>query len=154
MVCAGKTTLAKKLERDNDVVRLSPDEWLLELVTDRNDRANLDRYRDSVERLQWRVAQDFLRRDVDVVLEAGFWRRDERIFYLSQCRAQGFTIELHYLEVAQAQLIARIGRRSLRPQAHEIPIDPQELEEWLTWLEVPTDEETVQYDRFVLHSAS
>lgn len=154
MVCAGKTTLAKELERNSGAVRLSPDEWLLDLVEDRTDRANLDRYRDSVEHLQWQVAQDFLKRNVDVVLEAGFWRRDERNFYLSQCRAQGFTIDLHYLEVARTELIARIGRRNLQPLAHEIPIDPLELDEWLTWLEVPTEEETVQYDRFVLHSTS
>ena len=76
MAGAGKTTLAKRIEAETGAVRLSPDEWLLELMADPGDRAEMDRKRPSVEALQWQVAARLLDKGLDVVLENGFWQRD------------------------------------------------------------------------------
>ena len=40
----------------------------------KNDRSNLDRYRQAVEKLQKEQALDMLRRNIDVILEFGSWR--------------------------------------------------------------------------------
>src|ERR1700730_9936253 len=49
---SGKTTLAKKLERERHALRLSPDEWLWSLSIDLYDEAK----RTAVEILQWDIA--------------------------------------------------------------------------------------------------
>jgi hypothetical protein len=45
MAGAGKTTLARRIERESGAMRFSPDEWLLSLMADVDDRAEMDRLR-------------------------------------------------------------------------------------------------------------
>src|ERR1700675_5014825 len=86
---AGKTTFAKHLEVSPSALRLSPDEWIVRILEDPSDTVELDRLRDPVENLQWDVAQKALSLGVSVVLENGFWARQERTMFQSQARALG-----------------------------------------------------------------
>ncbi|MGC1210895.1 MAG: AAA family ATPase [Micromonospora sp.] len=52
---AGKTTLARRLEQRYGALRLTADEWLHDLGYPATG-AELDAYRDGVERVQWRTA--------------------------------------------------------------------------------------------------
>src|SRR5688500_17975761 len=86
---AGKPTLAKHLEHARPALRLSPDEWIAALLADASDRAELDRLRSPIESIQWEIAKRVLALGIDVVLEWGFWSRDERMYYRSQAEALG-----------------------------------------------------------------
>ena len=70
---SGKTTLARRLERDLPAVRLAPDEWMARIVGDGYDEAK----RAAVEAVQWEIAARALRLGVDVILENGFWSSSE-----------------------------------------------------------------------------
>src|SRR5690349_13008884 len=98
---AGKTTLARQLELAGSALRLSPDEWIASLLADATDMAELDRLRSPVEAIQWEVAKRVLALGTDVILEWGFWSRDERARYRAQAEAIGARVELHYLEVGR-----------------------------------------------------
>jgi predicted kinase len=55
--CSGKTTLARRLEVEHHAIRLTPDEWIAELL-DRNwTRAELDRLRTPVEAVHWGISR-------------------------------------------------------------------------------------------------
>jgi predicted kinase len=86
---AGKITLAKQLERLQPAVRFAPDEWIAALLADVTDTTERDRLRSPVEAVQWEVAKRLLTLGIDVVLEWGFWSRDERVRYRSQAEALG-----------------------------------------------------------------
>ncbi len=152
MAGAGKTTLAKQIEAQTGALRLSPDEWLLELMADPADRAEMDRMRPSVEALQWQVAGGFLERGLDVVLENGFWHRDER---LDRCRTGqrlGACVVLHFLDVPRDLLLKRIQARNRTLEARALFITEQELDRWLgSWFQRPDEGELAAYDRYVLH---
>src|SRR5438876_996832 len=109
---AGKTTLARQLELSQPALRLSPDEWIAPLLADAADTAELDRLRSPVESLQWEVAKRVLALGIDVVLEWGFWSREERAWYRSQAEVLGARVELRYLEVGRDELWARLSRRN------------------------------------------
>jgi len=71
---AGKTVRAKALASEHAALRLTPDAWMIPLFGD-NDA---DGKRDVLEgRLIW-LALDALRLGTSVVLDFGFWGRDER----------------------------------------------------------------------------
>src|SRR5438046_7585648 len=103
MICglpgAGKTTLAKQLEVSRSALRLSPDEWIARILEDSSDTVELDRLRDPVESLQWTVAQEALSLGISVILENGFWARQERTVFQSKARAMAASVELHFLNV-------------------------------------------------------
>jgi predicted kinase len=124
----------------------------VDLVGDKRDRENLDRFRTPVETIQWSLARRLLSHGLSVVLENGFWQRDERVRIAAEARALPCRVELHFLDVPRPLLEARIADRNVSGGQADIPVAVAELDEWLTWFEPPDAEESVHYDRFEVHT--
>lgn len=146
MAGAGKTTLAKQIEISNSALRLSPDEWIDKIIKDVSDKNELDRLRDPIESLQWTIAQSLLRLGISVILENGFWSKQERMTFQAQARDLGARVELHYLDVPKDELWRRIEKRNADLPAGSFLVTKQELESWLAVFETPTLEELCTYD--------
>ena len=74
--CAGKTTEAKRLEKECGALRLTPDEWQIRLFgQDAQDPAH-DLRHDTIEKIMWDVAARTLSLGVDVILDFGLWARE------------------------------------------------------------------------------
>ena len=71
---SGKTTLATQLALEVPAVRFCPDEWKHDLGIDYYDE---DR-RVRLEQRLWRLGQELLGLGQSVILENGFWAREER----------------------------------------------------------------------------
>ena len=83
---AGKTTRARKLAAEHRALRLSPDAWMIPLFGE----SEADGKRDVLEgRLIW-VALQALRLGTSVVLNFGFWARDERSALRWPARSDGY----------------------------------------------------------------
>jgi len=135
---AGKTTLAKQIEHTRPALRLCPDEWIATILADATDLAELDRLRTPVESVQWEVAKRVLTLGVDVVLEWGFWGRDERAYYRTQAAALGAQVELHYLAVPRDELWARLAKRNAHLPPGTFLVTEEQLDLWASWFEPPT----------------
>ncbi len=138
---SGKTTLAKQLEFSQPALRLCPDEWITPLLANATDTVELDRLRTPVESVQWEVAKRVLTLGVDVILENGFWSRDERARYRSQAEALGVRVELCYLEVGRDELWARLSKRNANLPPVTFAVRKDQLDLWLSWFEPPTADE-------------
>jgi predicted kinase len=138
---AGKTTLAKQLELSQPALRFSPDEWIASFLADATDTAELDRLRSPVEAVQWQVAKRALALGIDVVLEWGFWSRDERARYRSEAEALGARVELRYLEVGRDELWARLSRRNADLPPGTFVVTQDQLDLWWGWFQPPTADE-------------
>ena len=85
--CSGKTTEARRLERELGALRLTPDEWQTALFGDDAFEPEHDARHSTVERLLWNIARRALELGVDVILDYGFWAREERDALRAQARA-------------------------------------------------------------------
>jgi len=74
----GKTTFARKLEREGRCFRLSHDEWMRILYGANSPAEQFSERYDRVLGLIWDVALQALRCGCDVVLDCGFWTRASR----------------------------------------------------------------------------
>lgn len=142
---AGKTTLAKRLEQEKQALRLCPDEWISPILKDASDQGELDRLRSPVENLQWEVAKRVLSLGVNVILENGFWGRDERASYRLQAEALGAKVELRFLEVSRDELWRRLSKRNAELPPGTFVVTKEQLEVWWSWFEPPTKEELESY---------
>ena len=138
---SGKTTLAKQIEIAHPALRLCPDEWIASLLADVRDIAELDRLRTPVESVQWDVAKRVLVLGVDVILENGFWSRNERTSYRSQAEALGAHVELRYLNVERDELWARLSKRNANLPPGTFAVKEDQLDLWFSWFEPPTADE-------------
>lgn len=127
---AGKTTVAKQLEKERKALRLSPDEWIAPLLKDLSDKAELDRLRSPVESIQWEVAKRSLTLGVDVILEWGFWSQRERAQYRSYAKALGADVEVIVLMVERDELWRRLSRRNTNPPFGTFIVTEDELNAW------------------------
>ncbi len=146
MAESGKTTLAKKLEISREAVRFSPDEWITRLLEDKNDAKESECLRDVVDPLQWETAQRLLSLGMNVVLENGFWGKEEREMYRDTARRLGARVELHYLEVPMEELWRRLDERNENLPEGSFLVTREDLELWLTWFQKPDPEELMTFD--------
>src|SRR5689334_10379088 len=82
---SGKTTHARRLETELSAIRFCADEWMDALAVDLWD----EKMREKVERLQWKLAQQFLAQGLTVIIEWGTWARAERDALRVRARAMG-----------------------------------------------------------------
>ncbi|MBK9500442.1 MAG: ATP-binding protein [Leptospiraceae bacterium] len=110
---SGKTTLAKELEANCVALRLCPDEWISLIIKNKHDKNELDRLRAPIEGLMWDLAKKLLISGVDIILENGFWSREERIEYLRNAKQVDADVKviLHYLDLSIEKLWDRIQKR-------------------------------------------
>jgi predicted kinase len=137
----GKTTLARQMEQTHPALRLCPDEWIAQILADASDRAELDRLRSPVEALQWEVARKVLALGCDVILEWGFWSREERRYYREQAEALGARVEVRFLEPSREELWARLSKRNANPPPGTFVVTEEQLDLWSSWYEPAAPEE-------------
>ena len=92
---AGKTTLARELERRCPALRLTPDEWMAPLfgAGESGDRRAVPEHE-----LLWSVARRALELGLDVVLDYGLWSRQERDLYRARARDLGVQVRFYLLD--------------------------------------------------------
>lgn len=138
---SGKTTLARELENSQHALRLCPDEWIASLLKDPADSVEMDRLRDPIEALQWEMAKRALILGVNVILENGFWSREERARFRSQAQALGVNVQLYYLNVSCDELWKRLSNRNANLEAGTFAVSKEQLDLWSSWFEPPTPDE-------------
>jgi predicted kinase len=139
---SGKTTLAKQLAQEVRAVRLSPDEWKNALGIDYYDEEARVRLEDQL----WRLAEELLSLGQSVIMENGFWAREERDDLRLAGRALGAALELHYLEAPVEELWRRLELRNKKVQPGVVSIKRGDLEKWATQFEAPDAAELALYD--------
>lgn len=143
--CSGKTTYANGLKAHTSCVVFSLDRWLITsfgrysiaaVGHEEHTRRVL-----ACRELIWDAASEFLRRAVDVVLDDGFFLRDNRIRYVHMAKALGAGARIHYLDTPVAMLRARLDERNRRLPRYNFHIDAETLVGFLGVFEVPSERE-------------
>jgi predicted kinase len=148
MAGAGKSTLAKELEASRHALRLCPDEWIKAVIKVEADKAELDRLRSPVESLQWDLARKLLKLGMTVILENGFWSREERVALRTQAMELEADVELHYLNIPREELWKRLQKRNAEASNGSFIVTEHELGTWISSFTTPDSEEISGYRRF------
>lgn len=140
---AGKTTLARELENRHRALRLTPDDWITRLLGPEPSQPALDSARDPTEALQWDVAARVLTLGIDVILDFGFWSREEREHFRDRAKALGAGSIVHFVDAEPAVLQARLAARRQNRPANTFIVTTAQLDEWSVLFQRPTSDELV-----------
>lgn len=144
--CAGKTTLAQKLEHELSALRLTTDEWHIRLFgQDAEDPAH-DARHTLIELMLWQVASRALELGTNVILDFGFWAREEREDYRSRAQSLGASSEVHFLDVLPDELLRRLRVRNSQSSPASFYIPEEMLKRWIEFFQRPTPDELERQD--------
>ena len=143
--CSGKTSYATRLAADVNGVLFSLDRWLITLFGSYSIAAvGHDEHVRRVlacRELIWAAAAEFLRRDVDVVFDDGFFLREHRMQRVMLAKHAGARATIHFFEVPLPVLRDRLESRNARLPPFNFRIDPDLLESFVDLYEVPSENE-------------
>jgi predicted kinase len=130
---AGKTTRAKELAAAYRALRLTPDEWMIQLFGE----PTADRKRDILEGRLIMVALQTLRLGTNVVLDFGLWGRDERSALRWLATSAGASGQVVYLPVDRDVQRARIAHRQATAPHTTFPMTEADIDTWRKQFQVP-----------------
>ena len=139
--CSGKTTLAQKLEQELAALRLTLDEWHIHLFGQDADEPEHDARHRLIEAILWKIASRALVLGTNVILDYGFWAREEREDYRLRAKQLGASSEVHYLDVPEDELLRRLEKRNSRPSQESFLISEEAMKPWIAFFQKPTLDE-------------
>ncbi len=110
-ICSGKSTYAEYLRKKHKAVILSVDEITLALFG-QNAGENHDDYVERAEKYLFRKSLDIIEIGVDVVLDWGFWTKEERDFARKFYSSQNVPFEFHYIGIDDEEWHRRLHKRN------------------------------------------
>jgi len=144
--CSGKTTLAKQLEREQHALRLTPDEWHIHLFGQDAEELEHDTRHSRIEMMLWTIASRALELGMNVILDFGFWAREEREDYRSRAKELGASSEVHFLDVPTEELLRRLRARNAQSSPSSFLIPEAMMTPWMAFFQRPTPDELERRD--------
>lgn len=130
----GKTTEARRIERDEHALRLTKDEWVTALYGLENPTSASD----VIEGRLIEVGLRALELGVSVVIDFGLWSRDERSALRQAATERGAVVELRYVALTAGEQRERLDRRWAEEPHTTWPMPDEDLAAWADIFSVPT----------------
>lgn len=139
--CSGKTTKAKKLEKELSALRLTPDDWHVTLFGHDVHDPDHDKRHGLIEDMLWEIALRTLSLGTNIILDFGFWAKEEREYFRSEAKKIGARSEIVFMDVDKEELLkrVRIRNKNLTNKIHYIPEDM--MMGWIDFFQKPDTDE-------------
>ena len=129
--CSGKTTRAKELENELIALRLTPDEWHVNLFGHDVYDPEHDKRHGLIEDMLWQIAARSLSLGTNIILDFGFWAKEERDDFRSRAKKIGARSEIVFMDVDEEELIKRVRIRN-ENLTNTIAYIPEEM--MMSWI--------------------
>lgn len=139
---AGKTTFAKKLEKETGAIRITKDEWLVKIFGNKiTCDSKFAEYDKNVTSLAKDITFKILNAGKDVILDEGFWEKSYRNDIKKQIIELGAIPILYYVECPIEKMRERTAARSTNPTEDSFEIDGDMFDSYLKYWEPPSEDE-------------
>ena len=138
---AGKTTFAKKLEKKTGAVRITKDEWSIRLIG--ND-PTIDGYAEwdtKIIELSRDVAFQLAEKGIDVIIDEGFWEKEQRDKMRKRIEAIGAKEVLYYLDTPIDTIRERVVGRNSNLMKESFQISREMFDNYLKYWQPPSEDE-------------
>ncbi len=118
-ICSGKSTYAKQIYIENHAVILSVDEIMLSIFGQHSGEKH-DEYVEKIEKFLFTKSVEIVKVGVNVILDWGFWTKNERIFAKEFYTSKGIECEFHYIDISDEVWKSRLITRNKAVLSNEI----------------------------------
>ena len=118
-ICSGKSTHAEELRKEHKAVLLSVDEITLALFGQDAGEKH-DEYVEKAEAYLYRKSLEIIESGISVILDWGFWTKEERAYAKQFYGSRNIPCELHYIDVSDQEWHRRLEKRNEAVCRHEL----------------------------------
>lgn len=141
---AGKTTFARKLEKETKAIRITKDEWIIKIFGNKiTSDKNFERYDKNITELATDIAFEILKSGGDVIIDEGFWVKSQRDDIKKKILNIGAKPILYYVECPVERMRERVINRSKTPPLDSFEINEEMFDKYLKYWEPPIAEENI-----------
>ena len=138
---AGKTTFAKKLEEKTGAVRITKDEWLIRLIGNDPIFTGFEEYDHKICELSRDVAFQLVEKGIDVIIDEGFWAKEQRVELRRRIEEIGAKEVLYYLDTPIETIRERVAGRNNNLTKDSFKISREMLDNYLMYWQPPSEDE-------------
>jgi predicted kinase len=152
-VGSGKTTYSRKLAAQIGAHIFSVDEWMATLfLADSPEVPNFEWALERTQRVEAQVLAEtikLLSLNVPVILDQGFFAKEQRMRVLTYLQDKGFDVRLDYLDVPKDVRWMRVEKRNLgQSETYQFEV-PKEIFEFCETIFEPLDEEELAFAHLI-----
>ena len=141
---AGKTTFARKLEKETKAIRITKDEWIIKIFGNKiTSDKNFERYDKNITELATDITFKILKAGKDVIIDEGFWVKSQRDDIKKKILNLGAKPIFYYVECPIEKMKERVINRSKYPPIDSFEINEEMFDKYLKYWEPLTVEEDI-----------
>ncbi len=138
---AGKTTFARKLEKETGAVRFTKDEWVIKLFGNNPPKDKFQEYDSKMTELTTEIALKCLAAGASVIIDDGFWHRKQRDEIRQKLKDVGAIAKFYNLDTSVDLMKKRTVKRSDNPPIDSFYITEQEFDDYIKEFQPPSKDE-------------
>lgn len=110
-ICSGKSTYAQQIREKYNAVLLSVDEIMLSIFGQYVGEKH-DEYCENLQHYLYDKSLELIETGINVILDWGFWQKDEREYAKKFYKDRSIECELHYIDIPDSVWKERIRERN------------------------------------------
>jgi len=134
---SGKTTFAKKLEKETGAVRITKDEWSIGLIGNDPTIDGYEEWDTKIIELSRNVAFQLIERGIDVIIDEGFWARSQRDEIREKIEKAGGKVQFYYVKNSHETMKQRVFKRNQKSTADAFVINQELYDGYKKYFEEP-----------------
>lgn len=138
---SGKTTIAKELINKYKMIHFSADDFMLKFFGEIKDRDLFNEKLNACKDKIYEISEQLLSNDIDVVLDFGFWTKEERDYIRDRFKA--YNVIVVYLKLDNEIIFERIENRNNNLQENEYYMDKNTFLILSGFFEEPQEDENL-----------
>lgn len=138
---SGKTTFARKLEKETGAIRFTKDEWIVRVFGNTPPKDKFEEYDNRMASLATDMALKCLKAGTDVIIDEGFWVKEHRDAIREKVKNVGAIPKLYYIEAPLEIMKARTLKRSENPPVDSFNIDEEAFNHYWKFFRPPGKDE-------------
>lgn len=138
---AGKSTFAKKLEKETGAVKITKDEWSIRLIGNDPTIDGYAQWDTKIIELSRDIAFYLAEKGIDVIIDEGFWAKEERDALKRRIDAIGAKAVMYYVDTPIETIRERVVGRNSNLTKDSFKISREMLDNYLKYWQAPTEDE-------------
>ena len=138
---SGKTTFARKLEKETGAIRFTKDEWMVRVFGNTPPKDKFEEYDTKMASLATDMVLKCLKAGIDVIIDEGFWIKEHRDAIKEKVKKVGGIPKLYYIETPFEIMKARTLNRSENPPDDSFTIDEEAFDTYWKLFRPPGEDE-------------